>query len=278
MNDCHHRNQTLARFLHEILPNSQILFQDDFFKPEVDIPIDPTTNLANWDCPDALDLKGFANVLREIKETGIIPETFVKKEDKNIMGKPVQLQRPSLIDELKRKVEDFLVLKHPQQQKQKQHKEKFEDRSSENNQVAINGNGHIDLEHCSHGTAQFTNWVFVIVDGFMLYWDQEVRMKLDVKFFVRASYETLKQRRESRSGYVTHEGYWIDPPDYFDDVVWPNYLKFHQHLTSARQERGIDISDLVVFKNEYKSPIDQNIERAINAILEYIDSKLTSQE
>ncbi|CAG8440841.1 2164_t:CDS:2 [Ambispora leptoticha] len=251
---------TLARFLHKILPNSKILFQDDFFKPDADIPIDPKTNLANWDCPEALDLENFANVLREIKKTGIIPDTYSSKEEQNIMGKPVQLQRPLLIDELKRKVDDFLV------SKQRKHKLKQDDK----NVGIINGNDH-----------ELANWIFVIVDGFMLYWDQEVSSNLDMKFFIDAGYETLKKRRENRSGYVTLEafpGYWVDPPNYFDNIVWPNFVKFHQHLKSNRRERGIDINDLVVFEGEDKSPIDQNVERAINVILEHIDNRINSQE
>ena len=39
-----------------------------------------------------------------------------------------------------------------------------------------------------------------------------------------------KARREARSGYVTIEGFWEDPPGYVNDVVWPNYVKEHAFL------------------------------------------------
>lgn len=71
-----------------------------------------------------------------------------------------------------------------------------------------------------------------IIDGFLLYsqamknvWD-----RLDLRLLLRTSFEVAKRRREARSGYVTIEGFWEDPPNYVDDVVWPNYVKDHQFL------------------------------------------------
>lgn len=71
-----------------------------------------------------------------------------------------------------------------------------------------------------------------IVDGFLLY-SQEmeaVRNAFDVKLFLRTNYETAKKRREARSGYVTLEGFWADPPGYVDKIVWPNYVNDHKYL------------------------------------------------
>ena len=71
-----------------------------------------------------------------------------------------------------------------------------------------------------------------IVDGFLLFSEEmrEVRELFDVRLFLRTSYETAKQRREARSGYVTLEGFWQDPPGYVDNIVWPNYVKDHEFL------------------------------------------------
>ncbi|ANB14154.1 ribosylnicotinamide kinase [Sugiyamaella lignohabitans] len=72
---------------------------------------------------------------------------------------------------------------------------------------------------------------FVFVDGIMLYHDNSpVARKFDVRFFLRASYEELKKRREARAGYVTIDGFWQDPPGYFEDIVWPSYVQYHKHL------------------------------------------------
>jgi len=39
-----------------------------------------------------------------------------------------------------------------------------------------------------------------------------------VRFFVRGDYESMKSRRERRG----------DPPNYFDNLVWPAYLDAHR--------------------------------------------------
>ncbi|KAF4548237.1 Nicotinamide riboside kinase-like protein [Elsinoe fawcettii] len=71
-----------------------------------------------------------------------------------------------------------------------------------------------------------------IVDGFLLFAEEmaAVRDLFDVKLFLRTDYETAKGRREARTGYVTLEGFWEDPPGYVDNIVWPNYVKDHAFL------------------------------------------------
>jgi len=86
-----------------------------------------------------------------------------------------------------------------------------------------------------------------IVDGFLLY-SQEmaaVRDTFDVKLFLRTNYETAKRRREARSGYVTLEGFWADPPGYVDKIVWPNYVKDHKYLFQDDDVEGDVNGELV---------------------------------
>lgn len=83
-----------------------------------------------------------------------------------------------------------------------------------------------------------SQWMFadvppiVIIDGFLLYSEEmkEIRDLFDVKLFLWTDHATMKARREARSGYVTLEGFWEDPPGYVDNVVWPNYAKDHSFL------------------------------------------------
>ncbi|WWD19767.1 hypothetical protein CI109_104231 [Kwoniella shandongensis] len=64
--------------------------------------------------------------------------------------------------------------------------------------------------------------VWFLVDGFVLYYD---------KIFLRVPYQVLKSRREERQVYVLQPGgVWVDPPEYFDKIVWPGYLKAHNEL------------------------------------------------
>lgn len=58
----------------------------------------------------------------------------------------------------------------------------------------------------------------------------EIQSQLDIKLFLRVSYEKAKARREARSGYVTLEGFWEDPPGYVDKIVWPNYVEDHKWM------------------------------------------------
>jgi len=83
-----------------------------------------------------------------------------------------------------------------------------------------------------HGRPEWERRRICVVDGFLLFSEdmKDIRSLFDVKLFLRTSYETAKRRREARSGYVTLEGFWEDPPGYVDKVVWPNYVQDHKFL------------------------------------------------
>ncbi|RIB15646.1 P-loop containing nucleoside triphosphate hydrolase protein [Gigaspora rosea] len=217
---------TLARLLTKILPNSWIFHQDDFFKSESKIPIDPTTNLPNWDCPDAIDFTKFIKTLRHVHQTGSLPDSFKSKERLNTRNDTqIESQLESLIKQLSNRIT-----------------------SSINN---------------------LTDWKFILVDGFLLYWDMQVVKELDIKLFVQADYTTLKKRREERAGYVTVDGYWTDPPNYFDTMVWPNYIKCHRHLF---QGNLVTIDKLVVLNSNCVRDIYTNLEMAAENVLEFVKS------
>lgn len=86
----------------------------------------------------------------------------------------------------------------------------------------------------------------VIVDGFLLFGRSvpaPLRDLFDVKVLLRARYADAKRRRERRNGYVTLEGFWQDPPGYFDGVVWPNYLAEHGGMVGAVGAEGALLDD-----------------------------------
>lgn len=66
-----------------------------------------------------------------------------------------------------------------------------------------------------------------VIDGFLLYAEAMDRIwkQLDVKLFLRTDLTTAKTRREFRSGYVTLEGFWQDPPGEF--------LRFVERLSES---------------------------------------------
>jgi nicotinamide/nicotinate riboside kinase len=79
-----------------------------------------------------------------------------------------------------------------------------------------------------------------VFDGFLLYSKlmASVQPQMDVKLFLRVSYAKAKARREARSGYVTLEGFWEDPPGYVDKIVWPNYVEDHKWMFEDEDVEG----------------------------------------
>lgn len=86
-----------------------------------------------------------------------------------------------------------------------------------------------------------------IIDGFLLYSEnmKSIRELFDVKLFLRTDFHTAKTRREARSGYVTLETFWKDPPRYVDEVVWPNYAKEHAFLFEDGNVEGVLKEDVL---------------------------------
>jgi nicotinamide/nicotinate riboside kinase len=64
---------------------------------------------------------------------------------------------------------------------------------------------------------------------------------LDIKLFLRTTAAKAHARRAARSGYITLEGFWEDPPGYVEKIVWPNYVKEHAFLfEGADVERRVN--------------------------------------
>ncbi len=110
----------------------------------------------------------------------------------------------------------------------------------------------------------------LIIDGFLLFPSDlvgpEIPSHLNIKILLRATRRAAKERREARPGYVTLDGFWADPPGYFNDVVWPNYVEGH-----ARYFLGGDV----------EGPVDEEVcaregirvgpaERGLNEVLKWV--------
>jgi nicotinamide/nicotinate riboside kinase len=114
-------------------------------------------------------------------------------------------------------------------------------------EVGVDAGALEDLKRRAEGLKLQGDVRVAIVDGFLLFSEemQEIRDAFDVKLFLRTDYETAKKRREARSGYVTLEGFWADPPGYVDKIVWPNYVKDHKYMFRDGNVEG-EIDDEVV--------------------------------
>ncbi|KAG5983694.1 hypothetical protein E4U55_007443 [Claviceps digitariae] len=100
---------TLARLLRDIFPNTFILHQDDFYRPEQELP--SKDGLLDWDCAGAIDVPAMADALSYIRRHAAFPPSLSSKEDQNSLGKcPVP---DSLIAALRTKVHHALPATHP---------------------------------------------------------------------------------------------------------------------------------------------------------------------
>ncbi|KAG8920474.1 ribosylnicotinamide kinase, partial [Tulasnella sp. 408] len=100
--------------------------------------------------------------------------------------------------------------------------------------------------------------VWVVVEGFLLYWDPRIYNWFNVRAFLRVPELIARERREERQGYfitvinlhlrsLLPEGnYWKDPPFYWQDIVWPAYKKAHDGLfVNGDAEDGTIVSDKI---------------------------------
>lgn len=99
---------------------------------------------------------------------------------------------------------------------------------------------------------------------------------LDIRFFLRTTAQKALARRAARSGYVTLEGFWEDPPGYVEKIVWPNYVRDHAFLfedgdvegnvrEDVARERGIEYVKGVGAGDE---DLGKTLEWAVKVLLE----------
>ncbi|KAI9263316.1 P-loop containing nucleoside triphosphate hydrolase protein [Phascolomyces articulosus] len=213
---------TVTRILRRLLKHSVVIYQDDFFKLDSEIPIDPETQLANWDCPEAVDFHRLDETIQYVVNNKQLPEKYRSNEVNNTHDGSTLISDVAL----ERLKESIAPLKQD-------------------------------------------DTLYLIVDGFMLYWDRDLCTHLDCKVFINASYETLKHRRESRQGYVTTEGYWIDPPGYFDKIVWPEYIKCNKHLFLGEDHSEIEheaVQGVLVLDTD-KYSIEETANAVVNKLV-----------
>jgi len=189
---------TLARLLRSIFPHTLILHEDDFYRPEEQLPF--RNGLRDWDCAAALDIPAMVKALDYIREKGQLPDWLDSKEDKNEVGEHGVPEETIRL--LKEKVERW-----------------------------VDGQGKAAIGEKKK---------LVVLDGFLLFGEsmKEVRECIDIRMMLRAKFAKAKERREKRSGYVTLEGFWEDPPGYVEKVVWPGYVEEHAFMFEEEDVDG----------------------------------------
>ncbi|CUA66811.1 Nicotinamide riboside kinase [Rhizoctonia solani] len=212
---------TLAKYLRDILPNSFIIHQDDFAPPQDQIPMHPIYNVQDWDDPPgAIDWPRLRTSLEHVKEHGVLPDSHSSHDHLNEQPE-VPIPRGML----------------------------------ERWKLQFQG---VESRWASQGV----DIIWALLDGFLLYWDKEVVSHLDVKIFLHVSGDILQKRRHERHGYHTAaqsdrvEGtLWRDPPNYWEQIVYPAYAKAHRHLFKNEDVEKGDLapeygSELLLLRGE----------------------------
>lgn len=186
---------TLARLLARIFPFTSILHADDYYHTDSEIPIHQ--GVQDWDCAEAINLPCLEQALKRAKN-----------------GQDVEQVRDGIAS-----------MEIPEGEDEKAQWEEIVGKVKE----------HVECWAVAMQAEKGQSWQprrLVIVDGFLLLGPSvhSIRALFDMKILLRCRYEDSKRRRGARSGYVTLEGWWEDPPGYFDDIVWPNYVKEHGFL------------------------------------------------
>ncbi|KAF9648565.1 P-loop containing nucleoside triphosphate hydrolase protein [Thelephora ganbajun] len=233
---------TLAKYLRKILPGSSIIHQDDFAPPQALIPIHPVYGVQDWDSPaGCIQWDRMVSFLRKVRaSSGEIPPDHHShdhlNEQKEVIASP---------DVIKRWTEEFRRI--------------GEEREKEGEKV-----------------------IWVLLDGFLLYWNQDVVDQIDVRVFLRAPHDVLRQRRHARHGYHTAvqsdpEGeLWRDPPNYWEQIVWPAYIEAHKHVfENGNWESGVssgNIKDLLIIDE-----LETGMTRAVNEVCEKVKRVVYSE-
>jgi nicotinamide/nicotinate riboside kinase len=229
---------TLARLLRDIFNvtttsisvSLTILHQDDFYLTDAQIPLITTSpdcpsglgsrELQDWDCVESLDLGLLERVIGFLVREGRLPhgkgedgtekgfEEWDRKEDKNSVGEVGVSENEvgKLREEIVKWVEEL-----------------------------VRGLG--------NDASEPMDLNIFILDGFLLYPDPstpskssnehekqlarllEILRPLSLRLFLPCTRSQTISRRANRTGYVTLEGFWADPPGYVEDVVWPGFVR-----------------------------------------------------
>ncbi|CAB4252309.1 similar to Saccharomyces cerevisiae YNL129W NRK1 Nicotinamide riboside kinase [Maudiozyma barnettii] len=112
----------------------------------------------------------------------------------------------------------------------------------------------------------------VIVDGFMLYNNNDISSEFDLRLFIRAPYKTLKKRRDSRNGYQTLDSFWVDPPYYFDEFVYKSYEENHKSLFQNEDVEGKLTTQAAKEIRDFNNDDGVSIEESLSWVIDQIAS------
>ena len=203
---------------------------DDFYLPDSKIPTLPDST-QDWDCAEALDVPRFESVLATVRDGGEVPWDLVRQgglEDGERGGGTGAAGAVNIQGTTQEEVEKELDGIHG-----------VKDSPISNATIAA-----LRLQ-VQAWPEEAKRRRIVLVEGILLFSPHPPLRVLnplyDTKILLRSTRTAAKRRREARNGYVTLEGFWQDPPGYFDKVVWPGFERAYRGLfVDGDVEGGVD--------------------------------------
>ncbi|KAG6866673.1 hypothetical protein C0991_000783 [Blastosporella zonata] len=154
---------TLAKHLKRILPESVIIHQDDFAPPQEEVPVHPIHNVQDWDAAPGAIL--WPKLIQFLREVKTTGKIPADHQSHDHLNEQKDIKIGDSVRDMW--IESFETMRKEREQRGE---EKI---------------------------------IWGLVDGFLLYWNQEVIDELDVRVFLRVPEPVLKKRRHERHGYHT---------------------------------------------------------------------------
>lgn len=116
-----------------------------------------------------------------------------------------------------------------------------------------------------------SNTKYILIEGFLMYWHPIIHSLLDVRLFVRSSKSIIHKRRSERNERISEESFWKDPPNCFENIVWPNYSISHSKLFENNDvENGLIKKDIGIDLLEADQLVmSEMVDKACESIWEY---------
>ncbi|KAL2441070.1 hypothetical protein ABEF95_011573 [Exophiala dermatitidis] len=237
-----------------------VLHEDDFYKTDKDVPVatvsspeNGTRDLLDWDCIESLDLPLLENTLRHVHDHGTLPPDTLSKEDQNAIG-PIDISDEE-VERIKREVKEWFerTIRSITASASLECAGKVDAFQSDpyekeiricvldgfllyseppGSEVKSTGSGSGSASGSGSGSASTSGSGSASASSISLLAHLHTisRTLLDRRLFLPVTRDQMLRRRLARMGYVTLEGFWVDPPGYVEDVVWPHYARDHSWM------------------------------------------------
>ena len=240
---------TLSYLLTLIYPECILLHGDDFPQDEGVPMLPPPLSCLDSDSKYAVDFSAMFKVLDHIKTTGQLPNDYSSWFQNNIMT----------IEEGQNRVRNGTA---------------FGNEGIENLRRLL----HSAVKAISDSVPETRAPRLVILDGFLLYHDPEIRQRLDLMLFLRLSKATAKARRLAKPGWgkdAKPDMYWATER-YFEASVWKNYVQEHAWLFVNGDVEGEFLQEVATKERIDATPmLDWSMQQTSQWAVELVAPKLS---